>query len=434
MKRIRTQLYRLLYVATNIASSYGRGATYPRFLWGPKQLGVNSFNTTTMMASFSNSTDYYEGNINDLSCLLRPRSLVSSSESDSLKSIKSSATLLRHSSFLDDADSLILGTPPELCGSDSITPTALYMPFLPHANGVQNSLPNLTMPEASFHAFESAPDESKNTVNLLINDSELLDGPPIATSPFYTAFKPTVDRGLLEPQHLPDLDGYVQVQSHSNFTTLPVSDSPQKSQVLIPTDHISRLSPPAHSFNGPPPDPRSSLSSPDSFFTAPASLESSSDASFETALTTIEPVLSFHNPNDTSSVNILAAHLHPTPNGNIDQRSPTTREVPDSIPLGDVDPSLLQPHRIISHSKTDTVDTQSPQKSASFYLHHPDAQNPSLPKGPVHDGSLLSPGIHVIVSEAAALYEATQENRSSSPPGVSIFHLVSFFFDKSDII
>ena len=370
---------------------------------------------------------HHEVNANGLYCLLRPRSMMSSSESGSFESIKSSMPLSHHSSSLGNADTAALQTPAEIYGADSTTPSALHVPFPPLANDA--------MSEASFPAFGSAADESKNRFNF--EQYKLLDGPPTAITPLYAAFKPTVDKSLLEPQHPISLDGYAQVQSHPKFATLADQPSSQKYYGLMPTDRISVHSPPAHnptdltrrntlnireSLPGLRPP---SVSSSGSFFTPPESPRSSSDVSFETALTTIKPGLDFHKRSDKNSANMLATHHHPT-NGNIYERlSLTTSNNPNSIPIGDAAPRLPRHRRTLSNGKTNIFDPQSPQKSASFYLRHSRPEVPPPFRGPVHDGSLLTLAIQGAVSKTIALFETMQKNRISIP-GVSIFTSFSF--------
>ena len=350
---------------------------------------------------------HHEVNANGLYCLLRPRSMMSSSESGSFESIKSSMPLSHHSSSLGNADTAALQTPAEIYGADSTTPSALHVPFPPLANDA--------MSEASFPAFGSAADESKNRFNF--EQYKLLDGPPTAITPLYAAFKPTVDKSLLEPQHPISLDGYAHVQSHPKFATLADPLSSQKFYGLMPTDHIPVHSPPAHNPTGPP-----SVSDSGSFFTAPESARSSSDVSFETALTTIKP----------DSVNMLAANHHPT-NGNVYERlGLTTSDNLNSIPIGDAAPMLPRHRRSLSNGKTTMFDPQSPQKSASFHLLHPRPEAPPPLRGPVHDGSLLTPAIQGAVNKAVTLFEAMQESRISIP-GVSIF-ITSFVLSLTDVM
>lgn len=325
---------------------------------------------------------------------------------------------------------------------DSITPIATpgsnchptpHTLFLPQVNDVQISPP--TFSEASFRAFDSSPDESKNTVLFVADDTKLLDCPPTDISPFVYIFKPAVDKSLLEPQHPPTLDGYVQAHSLPNVTILPDPSSPHNFHVPIPSDYIpppspsaSRATSPTHcsvpDFPGPPPGFGSSGSSSDSFFTAH---EYSSGPLFETSPVSAQSGIGHLKPTNESSGHMLGPHLHPPSNGQIDKGRPAAQKFSNSTLTNAIGPSSPQHQPILADGKANTFDTPSPH-SASFFLFHPSVHNPPSLKGPVHDGSLLTPAIHDAVSEAAALWEATQLNSVLTSSGVSTFNLVLFTF------
>ncbi|KJA25461.1 hypothetical protein HYPSUDRAFT_199625 [Hypholoma sublateritium FD-334 SS-4] len=338
------------------------------------------------------------------------------SDSDSFKSIKSSFNLLPHSSILlfnGDAGSSTLLKPSNLYGSDSTIPTATpgsnghpnpYTPLLPQISDVHKIPP--TFSEVSFHAFDSSPPESKDTVHFVANDTKLLDRPPTAIPPFVSIFQPTIDKSLLKPQQPPTLDGYVQAHSLPNLATSVDPSPPPNSHVPIPSDYIPPYSPsatrppsPTHcnlpDMPGPPPGSGSSDSSSDLCFTAP-------EYKSETCATSPQSGLGRLQATNESSNHMLGSHRPPS-NGRIDQS-----------------PGALQHQPIFADGKanSNTSDTQLPH-SASFFLFHPRVRNPPSPKGPVHDGSLLTSAIHAAVNEAVTLWEATQWNRASTLPSSS---------------
>lgn len=75
--------------------------------------------------------------------------------------------------------------------------------------------------------------------------------------------------------------------------------------------------------------------------------------------------------------------------------------------------------------------SQSPHRSNSLFSPLFGREKLSAPKGPVHDGSLLTPAIHIAVNEAAELYNSTRWDGLLSPSEVSIFSFtLSSFFTK----
>lgn len=406
-----------------------------------------------VMASLPSS--HYDGNADDPSWLLLHGSPVSSDlDLGSFKSLKSSADFLHNPLILEfngGTDSFTVSRFPKSSrkrkyGSDSITHGATlglnsspnqYSLFVPQVEVRQHPPPKPTLSESSFYSFNSAPDNSKSRANLFMDHTNLLDRPPTTTMPFDSIFEPTVDKSLLEPQHPPTLDGYVQMDSTSNLTTLPGSNSTQKLEIPNPGDHLldhspSTRTPTSQAHRNVPNSPRHSLGSAsqsgsDCFMTAPTSLESNSSDSFETAPTSI--------PANKSSVNILEPQLHPT-NGNIDKRKPPALKLPNWTLVNNLPPNLFR-HRwtIFANHKASAFNRPESQRSVeSLFLPHPRAKKPPPRKDPVHDGSFLTPAIHTAVNEAFTLFEAAQQSRALSRPRVSFLRPTICFYLINQII
>ncbi|KJA21114.1 hypothetical protein HYPSUDRAFT_203296 [Hypholoma sublateritium FD-334 SS-4] len=390
------------------------------------------------MANLPNSESYYDGNA-DLSWLLQPGSPVSSdSESGSFKSLKSSAGFFHHTLVLEFNEGTNTFTLPRRSSKtfhkDS-HPITLGATLSINSSPNQQSLfvddglhlpPQPALSESSFHSADSAPENLKSRANLFMDSTYSPDSPPTATLPFDSVFEPTVDKSLLEPQHPLTLDGYVQAHSPSNLMTLPGSNSTQKFKNPLPDDHLPAYSPSirpptTQAHRNVPTSGSASESGSDCFMTASASFESNSGFSFETAPMSIRSGSVYSNPANKSSVNMLEPQLHPTPNRNVDKRRPAALKLPNPALMDNIPPNLLR-HKwtIFANDKAFAFNRSTLQRSASFFLPHPRAEEPPPRKDPVHDGSLLTPAIHTAVNEALALFDATQRDRALSLRGVSI--------------
>lgn len=358
------------------------------------------------------------------------------SDSSSCESFKSPVGLLHLSPTPESnggTDSLAFTMPakpscsPQYGSSESITPS----PTLgAHYNSDQRSVsllqfdedqhspPSLTLPNSSFYSFESVPDKLKSRRDVSINERETLDQLPTPTILFDSIYKPTVDKGLLEPEHPPALDGYVEAHSLPELAMSPGPNSHQEFKIPIFSDHFSPHPP---LIDAP---IWSSESDSGSFTTALESFESNLGNSSEAASISSMSSSGYPKPANKRSGNISEPPLPLMSNGNIDKRRPTMLELSSLTLMDGAPPSLLQPKQpILAKSKAYASEPQSPLHSATFFVPHPRTpQQPPL-REPFHDGSLLTPAINAAVSEAAALYEATRQNGVSKLPGVSILKL-----------
>ncbi|KJA21686.1 hypothetical protein HYPSUDRAFT_55385 [Hypholoma sublateritium FD-334 SS-4] len=257
--------------------------------------------------------------------------------------------------------------------------------------------------KSSSGSFKSARDRMKRrTTNTKTSES-----PPSPTSSEYF-FTHNSGEHLLAPQpRSPSLNGCVEAYFQPNFTMLPVPASSQmlprvSSYIPMCTPSIQLLPGTVRRKNqillSPPPGLVLSEPGADSFETTLAS-PNSSPYSFKTALTSLELGSGSFTHAIESSRNMLEPR-----DGNVDAHRSATRSLNSTL-KNDVPPSLPLPQQSIINGEMDVSDSQSPHRSKSLFS-PPDLRKSSPPKGPVHDGSLLTPAIHVAVNEAAALYDS----------------------------
>ncbi len=79
---------------------------------------------------------------------------------------------------------------------------------------------------------------------------------------------------------------------------------------------------------------------------------------------------------------------------------------------------LSHPQQVIN-SKTHVSDSQSPYRPDSLFSPILGDQKSTPPKGPMHEGSLLTPAIHNAVNEAVASCESTTQGLSEASPCLS---------------
>lgn len=411
----------------------------------------------------------FERNQSEPYWLSRSRCPISStSDSGSFKSIKSSTYLYPPSSILNgDKHSLICPSPPKSSRNNDIDTKAPQLLSRnkggsdPHGlvlfrlkshgnkaswvidvNGTVFSLPNLPKPssssrssKSSSHSFKSASDKMKCSANLRRSNTGLSESPPSPTSS-EGFFVLASDKSLLVPQpHSPSLDGCVGSYFHQNLTTSPVSASPQKPRLssYVPMNATSTQRPSGTIrrknliLQRPSPSLALSVSGAESFETALTSPESIS-GSFETAPTSAGKLSS-----GSFTLTVESSKNMPEPratlNDNVDAHRSATRSL-NSTPENNIPLSLPQP-QLSSNDEMHSSNSQSPHRSNSLFSPLFGREKLSAPKGPVHDGSLLTPAIHIAVNEAAELYNSTRWDGLLSPSEVSIFSFtLSSFFTK----